>query len=439
MTILNKQKKINEESPLNIERGLDPLIPTSSDVRENQIIPGKRKPSKKTSKMANAGKKKTVKYRKAPQAPKRGKSAFIIFSMDAHPKMRRTLDDGTTSKAPDVAKRVSEAWRNLSPDERAVWEEKADKDRMRYEVEKKMYSGPWKLPTSDKRAKKDPDAPKRPMSAFLDFSKRMRSQVKREHPEMSNTIVSKILANMWKDAPAAERASYIEREAEKRACYNKAISEWRTKRDDELASARESREKIAREVVEEYGDCFDTPCSATAILTENGREHPKNQENEFVQRSEDSSLSAARQCNMIYGAPSYYADTNHAFAGTNLPPINCVNVGLANQTLLSPAPISYQAGNGPLTNMERERLFLLLQDLEANSHIQSSLLNDGYNSSLRHRAVQPRECLESHFSFLSPNSFLTSNPFRYQTSDPHLTLAQTMYLRRRNIGGVTAW
>ena len=57
---------------------------------------------------------------------------------------------------------VSEAWRELNPEEKEVWEKKARKDKARYEVEKAMYKGPWKVP-ANKRTPKDPSAPKRPM------------------------------------------------------------------------------------------------------------------------------------------------------------------------------------------------------------------------------------------------------------------------------------
>jgi len=43
-------------------------------------------------------KKVATKFRKAPQAPKRGKSAFIFFSIAKHPEMRKKFDDGSTEK-----------------------------------------------------------------------------------------------------------------------------------------------------------------------------------------------------------------------------------------------------------------------------------------------------------------------------------------------------
>jgi len=48
--------------------------------------------------------------------------------------------------------------------------------------EKEQYKGEWIIPK--RRAKKDPRAPKRPMSAFLKYSKTRRSKVKEDNPDM---------------------------------------------------------------------------------------------------------------------------------------------------------------------------------------------------------------------------------------------------------------
>lgn len=88
-----------------------------------------------------------------------------------------------------------------------------------------MYTGPWQVPW--KRAKKDPSAPKRPMSAFLYFSQDKRRKIKDANPGMRNTEVSRILGEMWKNASDAERNPHIDREATERAKYKVAIAKWR--------------------------------------------------------------------------------------------------------------------------------------------------------------------------------------------------------------------
>mmetsp|Transcript_46077 Transcript_46077/g.55874 ORF Transcript_46077/g.55874 Transcript_46077/m.55874 type:complete len:308 (-) Transcript_46077:393-1316(-) len=184
-----------------------------------------------------------TKFKKAPQAPKRFKSAYMFFSTKKHPEIRKKLEAGKGKDVTNVAKFVSEEWRKMSPEERAVWEKLAADDKKRYFIEKTMYTGPWKIPAC-KRAKKDADAPKRPMSAFLGYAKINRSLVKSENPHLSNKEVSKLLGNKWKAASEKERKSYIETELKEREAYKEAIAKWRSVREEKLEAGRKRREQI---------------------------------------------------------------------------------------------------------------------------------------------------------------------------------------------------
>lgn len=118
--------------------------------------------------------------RKAPQAPKRFKSSYICFFIAKQPEIKEEL--GEDANVASVSKRSAEMWKNLSLEERKYWEDVAQKDKQRYMVEKASYTGPWHVPY--RRAKKDPSAPKRPMSAFLFFSLGKRAILKKQHPDL---------------------------------------------------------------------------------------------------------------------------------------------------------------------------------------------------------------------------------------------------------------
>ena len=131
---------------------------------------------------------------------------------------------------------VSRSWNQLTPEERAPWDEMARKDKARFELEKSMYSGPWKVPNV-----KDPKAPKRPVSAFLCFSKERRAQVKRDGPHMTTTQISAVLARMWKEASEQERQKYVDLDTKDRERYRRELEEY-----NEIASqGRKKREELA--------------------------------------------------------------------------------------------------------------------------------------------------------------------------------------------------
>jgi hypothetical protein len=190
------------------------------------------------------------KYKKAPDAPKRFKSAFIIFSAEKHKEIKEDLSSqGRSEKTTDIAKLVSEAWRELGPENKEVWEKKARKDKARYEVEKAVYKGPWKVP-ANKRTPKDPTAPKRPMSAFLAFSNKRRAALKRQNHDATNSDLSKMLSKTWREAPEELRRKYMDEEAGLRQTYKEVIAKWRKKVAEEKKAERKEREAMAMATAE---------------------------------------------------------------------------------------------------------------------------------------------------------------------------------------------
>jgi len=141
----------------------------------------------------------------------------------------------------NVAKMVSEAWKNLTTDEREVWEEKARLDKRRYDLEKATYDGPCRVKV--RRAKKDPSAPKKPMSAYLSFANSKRATIRSVHPKATNGEISKILATMWREAPQEVRQPYIDVEARLRDIYKVDIAAWRSRQQQKRAAEK----KLQRE------------------------------------------------------------------------------------------------------------------------------------------------------------------------------------------------
>ncbi|GAN07545.1 non-histone chromosomal protein 6 [Mucor ambiguus] len=68
-----------------------------------------------------------------------------------------------------------------------------------------------------KRGKKDPNAPKRGLSAYMFFSQDKRAQVKEENPEASFGTLGKLLGEKWKAMSDEEKKPYVDKaEADKK-------------------------------------------------------------------------------------------------------------------------------------------------------------------------------------------------------------------------------
>ncbi|KAK4048425.1 Non-histone chromosomal protein 6 [Microbotryomycetes sp. JL201] len=71
------------------------------------------------------------------------------------------------------------------------------------------------------RTKKDPNAPKRPLSAYMHFSQQNREQVKSDNPEASFGELGKLLGGKWKEMSDSEKKPYVDMAEKDKARYEK--------------------------------------------------------------------------------------------------------------------------------------------------------------------------------------------------------------------------
>lgn len=168
-------------------------------------------------------KKKRKLLKKAPDAPKRFKSAYICYVMEKVDEVKQANPDDL--KITDTMKKLATMWKNLSPADREVYEMKAKDDKSRYYQEMKYYTGPMHVP--NKRKKKPHGAPKRAMSAFLSFSQQMRPVVRDQYPTLKNTDISTMLAKKWHELSEEEKKPFLDRELIEREKYHKDMATWK--------------------------------------------------------------------------------------------------------------------------------------------------------------------------------------------------------------------
>ena len=135
-----------------------------------------------------------------------------------------------------------------------------------------MYSGPWKVPVTGRR-NKDPTRPKRPMSAFLSYSNRMRSEVKEKNKNAKTAEISRILAEMWKKEDPEVKKEFVDEEFKLRTDYKKAMVVWKEKTEKEFNDQREARENEAMKLVLEGKLPPDPFPTTNATSLPNGAEY----------------------------------------------------------------------------------------------------------------------------------------------------------------------
>jgi len=103
--------------------------------------------------------------------------------------------------------------------------------------------------------KKDPNAPKRALSAYMFFSKDAREEVKQENPEAGFGDIGKLIGAKWSAMSEEDKAPYVEqaeadkeRYAEAKAKYDEENGvEAAPKKEKKKAAPKKSKKKAASE------------------------------------------------------------------------------------------------------------------------------------------------------------------------------------------------
>ncbi|KAH7441686.1 hypothetical protein KP509_03G049000 [Ceratopteris richardii] len=82
----------------------------------------------------------------------------------------------------------------------------------------------------ERKAKMDPNKPKRPPTAFFIYLEEFRKAFKEEHPDVKGVaVVGKACGDKWKEMTDDEKAPYVAKANQKREEYEKALSSYNQK------------------------------------------------------------------------------------------------------------------------------------------------------------------------------------------------------------------
>ena len=196
------------------------------------------KATKQPAAQEEDGKKKRKK--KDPNAPKKALSAFILFSNAKRAEVTAELKAANPDMkgVAEVGKKLGEMWKALSDAEKEPFNKMAADDKERYAKAMEGYTPPEGSdepePKKGKKAKakKDPNAPKKALSAFILFSNAKRAEVTAElkaaNPDMKGVAeVGKKLGEMWKALSDAEKEPFNKMAAGDKERYAKAMEDYK--------------------------------------------------------------------------------------------------------------------------------------------------------------------------------------------------------------------
>jgi high mobility group protein B2 len=153
---------------------------------------------------------------KDPNAPKKPLSAYFLFSQDERLKVKAEYPDYSIT---EVAKELGRRWAAIEPSVKTSYEHRYQDSRRQYEQALQAYK--------PQKKKKDPNAPKQPLSAYFIFSSEERLKVKAEHGSYSICEVAKELGRRWADMQPEVKQRYQQMAEEGRQKYDQNMAAYR--------------------------------------------------------------------------------------------------------------------------------------------------------------------------------------------------------------------
>lgn len=129
----------------------------------------------------------------------RGKMSSYAFFVQTCREEHKKKHPGEQVVFAEFSKKCSEKWKAMSAKEKQRFEEMAEKDKGRFDKEMATYekSGGKGAKGGKRKRTKDPNAPKRALSAFFCFCNDERPKVKAQHPNYSVGDIAKELGKRW--------------------------------------------------------------------------------------------------------------------------------------------------------------------------------------------------------------------------------------------------
>lgn len=195
--------------------------------------------------------------RKDPGQPKRNMCAFLHFCGEKRPKLKV---ENPNYNIGQLSKQLSVAWKVMTAEQKQPYQDMAIRDKLRYEQQKQAYEagytaavsqqGPSSItqptipqgppqgvlprspydhpkPYHPRRKKKDPDMPKRNMSAFMFYSKTKRPHIRAQQPTLRVGQLAQILSAQWKIMTPTDKAPYDDMARKDKSRYEVQLKAYR--------------------------------------------------------------------------------------------------------------------------------------------------------------------------------------------------------------------
>lgn len=168
-------------------------------------------------------------------APKHPLSAYMQWACD---KRTKVVEDNPDSGATEITKLLGNMWRDIKPTEKKKYTDNYETSKKRYDNLMNAYKHSssfrehqekleaFKLHQTKKPFKKDPNAPKRPASAYILFTGAEREKVVKKNPDAKVTDIMKLLGEEWGKLSTTKKATWEKKAVKAKEDYAKELEKY---------------------------------------------------------------------------------------------------------------------------------------------------------------------------------------------------------------------
>merc|ERR1719471_1249700 len=184
-----------------------------------------------------------------------------------------------------IGKQLGAIWKEVSPSDRAPFEEKAAAQKKAYDAKMEKYQKSsnykkfqmtmlaWKIHETKKPFPRDPNSPKKSPSAYMLYAASVRSKIVKENPDMAVTDIMREQSVWWKSLSEGEQQKWKDKAAAGKKKYEAQLARYMKTAD--YQSHVQAREAYKAEMLAKRNKLMGIKKRARTPAKAKGKGEPK--------------------------------------------------------------------------------------------------------------------------------------------------------------------
>merc|ERR1712222_62878 len=232
------------------------------------VFPGQQQQFQQQQPQRHAVKSRNKTDTRDPNAPKRNLPPFILYQNAMREQFQKENPGMTFGQ---LAKYTSHMYKNLTAEEKASWEARAQEDKLRYVGQMANYTPPpghnaqgimlldpnsannnVKRRAKRKTKDKDPNAPKRACGAYVFFTNEMRPIVMKEIPGIKFIEMGRILGERWRNLSVEDKKKFEDMATEDKARFQMEMQQYTAEKSTLLAQQQQAQREQQQQMLSQH-------------------------------------------------------------------------------------------------------------------------------------------------------------------------------------------